>query len=55
MNRKDPQVYIEGLQNRFKQNPDVKKKRLPQINRTVEKEKGVILATIAAEELHFFS
>ena len=40
----------EGLKNRFKQNPDVKK-RLPGIRRAVEK--GDVAATIAAEELLF--
>jgi LAO/AO transport system kinase len=40
----------EGLKNRFKQHPDVKK-RLPQIIHDVEK--GTIAPTIAAEELLF--
>ncbi len=40
----------EGLKNRFRQNPDVKK-RLPEIRRAVEK--GDVAATIAAEELLF--
>ena len=52
MSSEDPQVYIGGLKNRLKQNPDIKKRFL-QIIRAVKK--GVIAPTIAAEEVIFFS
>jgi GTPase len=41
----------EGLRNRFKQNPEVKK-HLPRLTRAVEK--GITAPTLAAEELLFF-